>query len=63
MKKLRNILALALISFALFSCDTDYFQDRMDDYTKVTKKDKKDNNTHRSTGGDSDSDDSDDKDS
>ncbi|NQY05323.1 MAG: hypothetical protein HRT68_03720 [Flavobacteriaceae bacterium] len=56
MKKLRNILALTVISLALFSCDTEMIQKRIDSYKKdknnITKVEH--NNDARHTGGNGD---------
>jgi hypothetical protein len=52
MRKLRNFLALAVVTLVLFSCDTDYIQDQIDKFTKELPADTQ-NNTE-STGGDGD---------
>lgn len=67
MKRLRNILAITLISVSLFSCDSDYIQDKIDQYKKEQRTSDSSSSssdtsdTSDSTGGEGD--DSTDKDS
>lgn len=65
MKKLRNILVVTLVSLFLFSCDSDYIQDKIDQYKKEQRtsdtSSTSSSDTSDSTGGEGD--DSTDKDS